>query len=136
MIKWVYGFIGLLMLVLVGGCTGQPGTGSEIVLDGSNDGETITLDAGQELVIHLEANPSTGYGWQVVDAGDGVLEQVGEAEFTPSARGRRVVGAGGTETLRFKAAQAGTTTLELVYRQPWEGGAQSDETFQVSVTVR
>ncbi len=39
-------------------------------------------------------------------------------------------------TLTFKALQAGTATLTLVYHRPWETGVEPIDTFTVTVTVR
>ena len=62
-------------------------------------------------------------------------EITGEAEFNENPRSKGMVGAGGTETLRFEAKKTGQTVLELVYRRPWEQGEKPIETFTVQITV-
>lgn len=127
----------VLMLVLVVlSAAGCGRGGNEVVLDAGDNGSAVTLAPGQVLVIHLASNPSTGYSWGRTDADTTVLVQEGEAAFEPGAGSEGKVGAGGTETLRFRAGQAGETTLELGYRRAWEKGIDPIETFQVQVTVR
>ena len=56
-----------------------------------HDGDSITVDNGDEFVIELEANPSTGYTW---DAGKNAnvklvsSKQVASPSAPPGAPGR------------------------------------------------
>ncbi len=79
----------------------------------------------------LDANPATGYGWHFVD-GEDVVTQVGASEFQQTAD---LMGAPGRQTLRFRAARAGTTHMRLAYQRPWESATQPAETFSVQVTA-
>ena len=89
------------------------------------------------LVVTLESNPSTGYGWEQVEDQGSILEQIGEAEFKPAETGEPpLVGAGGSEIFHFKAAGAGQTTLQLVYHRSWEEGVEPLRTFSIEVVVR
>lgn len=65
---------------------------------------------------------------------DAILEQVGEPEFIQEQTDEQVVGAGGTETLRFEAVGSGTTKLTLTYDRAWEN-LPPEETFTVTVFV-
>jgi len=58
---------------------------------------------------------------------------VGETHFTSDSH--NLVGTGGTQSLTFKALQAGTTTLTLVYHRPLES-FQLIDTFSVTLTVK
>ena len=129
----------LALAALVAGCGGSASAGpaGEVVLDREDMGERVVLQEGQTLVITLEANPSTGYRWDVVDAEGQVVAQAGEPEFQSSAEGQgNVVGASGIQVLRFEAKQTGTTTLALVYHRPWETDVEPLETLTVEVEVR
>lgn len=109
----------------------------EILVEKKDSGSRVELEKGQTLVVTLESNPSTGYSWEVAEGAGTVLQQKGEADFKSSSAGdQQLVGAGGTETLRFEAAGAGETTLKLVYYRPWEKGVEPLETFSVQVIVR
>lgn len=121
-----------VVLVLVTGC----GSLQEIKLDIDDNNRQIEIKTGQTLVITLDSNPTTGFKWERVTTEDKTLQQIGEADYTQDPQGKDMVGVGGQETLRFKAEQAGQTTLELVYHQPWETEAKPAETFVVQVVVR
>ncbi|HUS71228.1 MAG TPA: C1 family peptidase [Anaerolineae bacterium] len=126
----------------------EPPPPTEIRLSAEDHGRAVQLREGEELVISLEANPSTGYAWQV-DRGplaaqsQSILVQTGAAFETAAAQGSTdvepsttappVLGAPEIQTLRFQAAQAGQTRLRLVYRRPWEADAPPAHEFSLSV---
>jgi inhibitor of cysteine peptidase len=124
--------LAVLMSTILTGCSSA---GDGMQLDGDDNGTQVALAKGQTVAITLASNPTTGYSWQVVPSDDGVLVQVGEAEFEENPRSKGLVGAGGAETLRFEAKRPGQTTLELAYRRPWEKNEKPIETFSVQVTV-
>ncbi len=107
---------------------------NEVEIGADANGTQVELEAGQVLVISLASNPSTGYGWHVAEIDETILEQVGETEFIQEQTDEQVVGAGGTETLRFEAVGSGTTTLTLTYDRAWED-LPPEETFTVTVVV-
>jgi inhibitor of cysteine peptidase len=115
------------VLALAGGC----GLSKEVELDAGDDGSRVELEAGQVLEIALESNPTTGYRWEVVALDENVLQTL-EEEFEEDSA---LIGAGGTQTLRFRALSAGEMALELAYRRPWEEGVEPAETFGVDVVV-
>jgi len=118
-----------LLLTALSAC----GASNEVKLDVGDDGSQVELNAGQTLVVSLEGNPTTGYTWEAAELDEQVLQQVGEAEFKPESD---AIGAGGMQTLRFETVNSGQTTLNLVYRRPWEEDVEPSETFSVQVVVR
>jgi inhibitor of cysteine peptidase len=122
----------LLAVVLgLGACAPAAG---ELPLDMEDNGSLVELDLGWVLVISLESNPSTGYGWHVLQIDPARLEQVGEAEFSPAEADDDLVGSPGVEILRFKTVGSGTTTLTLTYDRAWES-LQPEATFTLTVVV-
>jgi len=108
----------------------------EVNVDEEDYGSQVELEQGQILVVTLESNPTTGYGWEVAEIQESILEQLGDAEFKQSETGEPpLVGAGGWEIFRFKAISAGQMTLKLGYRRPWEEGVEPIDTFSVEVVV-
>jgi uncharacterized repeat protein (TIGR01451 family) len=91
-----------------------------VSLDEADNGETVDLQGGQELVIDLEGNLSTGYAWEVASVDDAVLQRVGQFEFEQYTD---AVGSAGRQTLRFRASGEGQTDLVLAYRRSWENAA-------------
>jgi inhibitor of cysteine peptidase len=128
----VLGILLILSTLYLSAC----GSSDEVKLGARDDGSQVDVEKGQTLVITLDSSPSTGNRWEMVASEDGVLQQVGEAEFRPVPWARYMVGAGGKEILRFKAEKAGQTDLELVYHQPWEKGVKPSGTFAVQAVVR
>jgi inhibitor of cysteine peptidase len=117
-------------LLLAAGCGGS----GEVKLEGIDDGGRVELEKGQILVVTLESNPTTGYRWERPEGeGDRLLQQLGEAEYHARSN---LLGASGTETLRFKATDNGQTELQLVYHRPWEKEAEPERTFTVQVVIQ
>jgi inhibitor of cysteine peptidase len=108
-------------------------TGQTVTVDERAAGGRIVLNAGDQLAVTLEGNPTTGYIWEIQDVDARILQPVGAWDFQPASDR---MGAGGTETRQFVAITAGTTTLELVYHRPWERDAPPLKMIAISVTVR
>jgi predicted secreted protein len=109
------------LIFLAAGCGSQAGGGSvqvsppgQVNLTASDNGQKITLFAGQELVIQLPGNPSTGYTWEAKD----------------------LVGSGGTLTLTFRVLKTGPAALTLVYHRSWETSVAPQQTFSITAVVK
>ena len=84
-----------------------------------NPDQIIDVSAGQEFRIVLDANPTTGFEWQLAAPLDETLVTlVGDAYSVPSTPGR--TGAGGKHTWTFKAMRRGQTVIALKYSRSWE----------------
>jgi len=112
---------------------GRPEFAVAFDLGAEDDGREIELGRGESLAITLASNPTTGYRWEVIEVEERVLPPVGESEFRPESDG---IGAPGVEIFRFKAMDAGQTTLNLVYHRPWEEDVAPLNTFSLQVIVR
>jgi inhibitor of cysteine peptidase len=118
----------LAILFLMFSCA----TSGGVALQASDNGSQVELRRGQNLVVSLEGNPSTGYTWEAGAYDERILRQVGEPAFTPESE---AIGAPGRQILRFEALGEGQTTLELVYHRPWED-TEPEDVFAVEVVVR
>ncbi len=96
-------------------------------------GRTVEIGVGDILEVVLKGNPTTGYIWDVVSPDKGILKQVGETEFEPDRKAR---GSDGKIMMRFEAAEAGKTSLKLIYHRPFEKNKPPIKTFEVRVTVK
>ncbi len=96
-------------------------------------GRTVEIGVGDILEVALRGNPATGYIWDVASPDKGILKQVGETEFKPDRKAR---GSNGNIILRFEAAEAGKTSLKLIYHRPFEKNRPPIKTFEVRVTVK
>lgn len=123
-------FSALTGLALLAGCQA-----AQVEAGIAENGESIDLAPGQMLSIRLDSNPTTGYSWAVIRVDQAILEQQGEAVFVQENGQSNLVGAGGTETYRFKALREGETVVELGYLRPFEKGVAPINTYTLQVTV-
>ena len=96
-------------------------------------GRTVEIGVGDILEVVLRGNPTTGYIWDVASPDKGILKQVGETEFEPARKAR---GSDGKIMMRFEAAEAGKTSLKVIYHRPFEKNKPPIKTFEVRVTVK
>lgn len=95
-----------------------------------DNGRTIQLPLDTPLEIDLEGNATTGYQWEVASYDSTILQQMHTAKYYSK---KDVPGAGGVYTFSFKTIDSGETTLELVYRRPFEKGVDPVKTFTLYV---
>lgn len=93
-----------------------------------------TLARGDEVVIRLPENPTTGYRWQVTPSGLGELALV-EERFVP-ASANAGVGASGDRVLRFQGRKQGEVKLEAVLRREWDPPHASVQRREFAIVVR
>ncbi len=96
-----------------------------------HQGDAVTVANGDEFIVALPANPSTGYSWTAADDPD--------VTFVSSHQvaGGSQPGASGTQELTFRAERAGTSTLEARVRRARSSTAYRrprPPTFPVTVT--
>ena len=93
----------------------------------------IEARVGREFQIALQANPTTGYKWELVESLDESKVKLARSEYRRNEPAR--VGSGGVEVWTFRAVGAGTTSLSFKYVRPWEktGPPADTRTFKVSI---
>ncbi len=116
-------------------------------LDESFNGKTVSATVGQEIIIRLKGNATTGYSWVVGKIEGDALGQVGKVKYVSDqppmpapGRGRGLmmhrVGGGGKYVFTFTATKAGTAKLTLEYRRGWEKNKPAAKTFTLNVKVK
>jgi inhibitor of cysteine peptidase len=107
-----------------------------LVIDASQDGQTLQVAEGAEVIVRLPANPSTGYQWEVTGT-DRSFGYPAASHYVPYLDGP--IGSGGTMEFVWKTQGflplAGSHALLLEYRRPWEENASPADTFSVTVVV-
>ena len=111
------------------------GKAANVSLDANADGSTQQLKVGEILAISLASNPSTGYSWTASISDPAVLAQMGEPEYHESSS-TPLPGSPGTQTFFFQATAAGTTTLTLDYKRPFETNVAPEKTVQIMIEVK
>lgn len=94
----------------------------------------IALQVGQQMILSLPSNPTTGYRWAVREDAGSVLKSLGPEVY--SASEADLVGGDGHSTWRFQAAASGEAQLLLTYAQPWDTSSEPAETFDCRIRVR
>ena len=123
--------IPLLGLSLLTACAQQPA--HNVTLEDQSDCPQ-QLHVGQQLILSLPSNPTTGYRWAIQDSAGGVLRSLGpEVYSNPEDAG--VVGAAGQSTWRFQAFTPGSGRLRLTSQQPWAPEVNPVDTFDCAITV-
>jgi inhibitor of cysteine peptidase len=93
-------------------------------------GQSIAVDKGDQFVIALASNPTTGYAWKAA-ANDNV-DQV-KSKFVQGDT--KLMGAGGTQLITFEATKRGSTTLQVDYARSFEQGTDPADTEAFPVRV-
>lgn len=122
-----------VLAVVVGVAVVTQGAGSPDItrLSLADDGTVVVLSEDGTLIVALEANPTTGFTWELESLDEGVLQHIGEPTYRSDSDAD---GSPGILTFTFDAAGAGETELRMVYHRPWED-ASPIQTFSLLVTV-
>lgn len=104
-------------------------------LENPQSGAEVVLSAGNQLIIELRSNPTTGYRWFILSGTeDGALTLASEDYVSdPSPPG--MVGVGGKTVFVFDANREAEVALQLGYgRSP--SGAENVRDIAVSIIPR
>lgn len=132
-----------LVALLAAGCARRPvpaaaplvppSDAEPLTVTEQDAGQAIELEPGQQLIVRLEANRSTGYGWALGAGSGDVLMIEGAAGYEVSDAGN--LGGGGTEVWRLRAIAPGQRDLRFEYRRPFEPGIPPVLRVSYAVTV-
>jgi inhibitor of cysteine peptidase len=103
-----------------------------IRLDEQHNGTRIAAHVGDSLELVLPENATTGFQWEVVDAGEALA--VNTSELVPP--NAQHAGATGTRHVVVEAVRPGSSTLSLRLRRSWEPVDKSADTYAVDVDVK
>lgn len=99
-----------------------------------DNGTDIDLKSGDELIVRLPDNPSTGFNWTVV--GEPVPLKLQKSSFHHKTSNGKALGSSGISVFQFMTTSRGIANLTLVYRRSWEYNVPPLKTFSVRVNVR
>ncbi|SEN63518.1 inhibitor of cysteine peptidase [Pseudomonas sp. ok272] len=120
-----------LSLLLLTACAAQP---KHNVTVEEQSQCPLSLINGQNLILTLPSNPTTGYRWAIQDSAGGVLRTI-SPEVYSNPKDSGLVGAGGQSTWRFQTFATGNGRLRLTSQRPWEPEAEPAQTFDCTITV-
>lgn len=120
-----------LALLLLAACATQP---KQNVTVEKQSQCPVKLSNGQNLILTLPSNPTTGYRWAIQDSAGGVLRALSpEVYSNPEDAG--IVGSAGISTWRFQAFANGNGRLRLTSQQPWAPEVLPVDTFDCAISV-
>lgn len=109
-----------------------------LVLTEADNGRTITVPEGQNVVVKLASNPTTGYEW-VVASTDRTFGYPYYKRFLP-ASSDGPVGSGGVQRMTWRTKGAlsmvGRHEVKLEYKRPWETNGAAARTFKFVVQIK
>lgn len=104
---------------LLAGCATEAPT--VVVLSDAPSGARIAVAPDNMLVIRVQSNPSTGYGWTFSCAQSNVLSFAGST-YEDLNHDPRICGAPGLESFSYKVLAEGDAEVEGHYARCWEKG--------------
>lgn len=114
----------LLVSVALGCASGQPE-------EYTDAGQKIEIGVGDQFIVALESNPTTGYQWEADF--DGSFLKLVQDEFEPDEVEEGMVGVGGKRRFTFEGLKTGETELTLTYKRSWEEDFAEQKVFVVSI---
>lgn len=105
----------------------------DVILTIKDTGKTINLIKGQQLVVQLYTNVTTGYTWSSIANPDDTTLQLVSNVYIPY-RVPELVGKGGIAKWIYKAMSPGETKIEFNYTRAWLKAVTSH--FKVNVVVK
>lgn len=108
---------------------------SEPAREFSDPNTPIDVKKGEDFVIALESNPSTGYLWELVEEPDSSILAFESMRYVQPVTEEGTVGAPGKELWRFDTLEAGSAKISFKYVRPWEKDAEPEKTAEFTVNV-
>lgn len=99
----------------------------------ADKGQTVQVRQGDEVIIQLKENPTTGYRWDIDKTNATLLVQHNSEFSTPGGTG---IGGGGTRTITFIAKSVGTVQLELKLWRAWQGDASITDRYNITIQIQ
>ena len=103
-----------------------------LILTEIDAGRVVELHTGDQFLVVLSGNPTTGYQWLITALSKKILRPVGEPEYQNSSD---LVGSGGVFRFLFESVGVGETTLRFAYKRPFEVGKRPLMGFKAIIKV-
>lgn len=95
----------------------------------------VAVKVGQDFIIALPSNASTGYSWSAKTTGSPVVVEGYAYQLTASSGEKRMVGGGGQQLFVLEATKVGMGTVTFSYGRPWQKGVKPARTITFTITV-
>ncbi len=102
------------------------------VVDPLKGDGAVELAVGDDAVLELPENPTTGYRW-AFEISDSAIASVDGSQFRPRSS---QMGSGGDRLFKITALAPGSTEITLKRWRAWEGEGSVERRFALQVQVR
>lgn len=121
--------------VLLAAVALQARAGNVHELTGKNAGETVAMQPGDQILLYLAGNPTTGYLWRLDSISADSLKCVSGPDYEATPNPERMVGRGGAFITRLEAVKPGTAVVRFSYARPWEKDIPPVEQFSCTAKI-
>jgi inhibitor of cysteine peptidase len=121
----------LLLLFLLPSWLSSQIAAKTITLKDSDNHSHVALSTGDELIVKLTSNPTTGYSWSPAEPF--LLLPLISSKFVAARPGH--YGTPGHQVFTFKAKHSGKVALVLHYSRSFEKDVPPAKTFRVVVSI-
>ena len=97
------------------------------------EAERIETKVGQDFVIALDSNPTTGFSWRLAEPLPRILK-LQNKRYIPDEPQK--MGSGGIEEWTFTSVRSGKVTIVFEYVRPWEKKSQPERRRSFSIVVK
>jgi predicted secreted protein len=117
-------------------CTAGSVAAKSVRITGDDNGKTFDVKAGQDIVVTLSENATSGFQW-VVTGTDRTFGYPAKNDYVRSAPGN--VGSGGVRTMVWKTtgplSMVGSHSVEIAYVRPGNK-TEREGTFKFTVNIK
>jgi predicted secreted protein len=122
-----------LVLALFAATCGGEEEASPLTLTDADSGREVAMESGDEFVVDLESNATTGFSWVIPDAGlPEMVALLSDEYIEPDTD---LVGAPGRQVFTFEATDAGAGVLRLEYIRTFEDPPIPDRVVEYIIRV-
>lgn len=100
-----------------------------VLVSEKDNAQQFSMKKGDIIQISLDAQLSTGYGWQISSLTG--VEQYGDIDV----RTAKTIGGIDTQNIRFRALASGSGFIELKYTRPWKKDDAPLRYFRVNLSI-
>ena len=110
---------------------------ARIVLAAASPARQIAVSLNATFYVDLPSNPSTGFGWHVVEIDTGKIMAIdsGTVRVDSAMADKKLVGAAGSCRFGFKAVGPGSSRIKMKYFRLWEPADVADS-FSVMIKIK
>lgn len=96
----------------------------------------ITAGVGEQFIVKLESNATTGYQWGITGSLDPKVVKKVKSLYIPSKTSGNIAGAGGVEEWTFQAVAKGKAVIKMGYARSFEKNVPPIQSVSFNVTVQ